>query len=281
MEENKMFDQNQMPQMQPMGGYAYNGFQGQPQATQKFNNVLTADQIKRLQQNTEQFQIGLTEEEMLRAVCNHRSVDGMSDSLVFDKMTGIARCTICGYEFRPADASESIENIKDAVERVIDYIQTVKIMYYDFPASAAQEYFPIIPLLSKLPKLFEFAAKNMSKHEAYGWAYNNYNMGAVQMLNNLNSMFGGMNGMGYQQPMMNPQMQQPQFQQAPTMNPFNAQQPMAAAPAPSVAPVFNPSAYTAPVYGGYTPQPNATPVAPTADPVVSSGDAVVTKEVTV
>lgn len=275
-----MFDANQQPMMQPMGGFAYNGFQGQPQATQKFNNVLTAEQIKRLQQNTEQFQIGLTEEEMLRAVCNHRSADGMSDALVFDKMTGIARCTICGYEFRPSDASESIENIKDAVDRVVDYIQTVKIMYYDFPASAAQEYFPIIPLLNKLPKLFEFAAKNMSKHEAYGWSYNNYNMGAVQMLNNLNSMFGGMN-MGYQQPMAQPQMAAPQFQQAPAMNPFNMQQPMQAAPAPSVAPVFNPSAYTAPVYGGYTPQPNATPVAPTADPSVASADATVTKEVTV
>ena len=274
-----MFDANQQPMMQPMGGFAYNGFQGQPQATQKFNNVLTAEQIKRLQQNTEQFQIGLTEEEMLRAVCNHRSADGMSDALVFDKMTGIARCTICGYEFRPSDASESIENIKDAVDRVVDYIQTVKIMYYDFPASAAQEYFPIIPLLNKLPKLFEFAAKNMSKHEAYGWSYNSNNMGAVQMLNNLNSMFGGMN-MGYQQPMQ-PQMAAPQFQQAPAMNPFNMQQPMQAAPAPSVAPVFGQSAYTAPVYPGYTPQPNVAPVAPTVDPAVSTGDATVTKEVTV
>lgn len=276
-----MFETNQQPMMQPMGGYNYQGFQGQPQATQKFNNVLTPEQIKRLQQNTEQFQIGLTEEEMLRAVCNHRSADGMSDSLVFDKMTGIARCTICGYEFRPADSGESIDNIKDAVERVIDYIQTVKIMYYDFPASAAQEYFPIIPLLMKLPKLFEFAAKNMSKHEAYGWSYNSNNMGAVQMLNNLNSMFGGMN-MGYQQPMMGqPQMAAPQFQpQAPAMNPFNMQQPMQAAPAPSVAPIFNPSAYTAPVYPGYTPQPNNTPVAPTADPAVAT-DATVTKEVTV
>jgi len=281
-----MFDQNQQPMMQPMGGYAYGGFQGQPQATQKFNNVLTAEQIKRLQQNTEQFQIGLTEEEMLRAVCNHRSADGMSDALVFDKMTGVARCTICGYEFRPADSSESIENIKDAVDRVVDYIQTVKIMYYDFPASAAQEYFPIIPLLNKLPKLFEFAAKNMSKHEAYGWAYNNYNMGAVQMLNNLNSMFGGMGFQGGyqapQQPMMNPQthQMQPQYGQ-PMMNPFNMQQPMQNPAAPSVAPVFNTSAYSAPVYPGYVPQANNAPVAPTADPVVANDGATVTKDVQV
>jgi len=276
-----MFDQNQQPMMQPMGGFQYNGFNGQPQATQKFNNVLTPEQIKKLQQNTDQFQIGLTEEEMMRAICNHRSIDGMSDALVFDKMTGVARCTICGYEFRPADSNESIENIKDAVERVIDYIQTVKIMYYDFPASAAQEYYPIIPLLNKLPKLFEFAAKNMSKHEAYGWAFNNYNMGAVQMLNNLNSMFGGMGNMMYQQPQYQaaPQMN-PQYQQAPMqMNPFNMQQPMPQAAAPSVAPVFNTSAYQAPVYPGYVPQANATPVAPTSDSVAS--DAVVTQEVTV
>jgi hypothetical protein len=62
------------------------------------------------------------------------------------------------------------------------------------------------------------------------------------------------------------------------MNPFNMQQPMPTV-APQQAPVFNPSAYQAPVYPGYVPQVNTTPVAPTSDAVAT--DATVTKEVTV
>ncbi len=280
-----MFDQNQ-PQMQPMGGYNYQGYMGQPQPQQKFNNVLTPEQIKRLQANREEFQISLTEEEVLRATCNHRSIDGMSDALTFDRTTGIARCTICGYEFRPVSDGESLETIQDAVDKVCDYIQTVKIMYYDFPASAAQEYFPILPLLQKLPKLFEYAAKNMSKHEDYRWQYNGANMGAFQALNQLNSMFGNY---GYQQPMyqqpMQPQFQaQPGFQQpqfgfgaqpvAPNANPFGY---------PGATPVQPTQNYNAQYQGfSYVPQPNNTPVAPTVDTTVQQpASETVTETVTV
>ena len=83
-----------------MGGYAYQGMQN---PTPKFTNVLTQEQIKQLQQKQQQFSLGLTEEERLRGICNHRSADGNSDTLVFDPVTGTARCVICGHEFKPID----------------------------------------------------------------------------------------------------------------------------------------------------------------------------------
>jgi hypothetical protein len=199
-----MFDQT-TPNQNFQGGYQYNGFNAQP----KIMNVLNNDEIKKLQQNNSQFQLGLTEKESLQAACNHRAPDGMSDTLVFDQNTGIARCTICGYEFRPIEPDAGYESIKDASDKIIDILQTIKIMYTELPAGVAKEYFQIIPLIGKIPKLFEYAARNFSKHEYNVWTYDNKNMGGVAMFQNMNNIFGasmnpGMNpGMGFQQPQPN------------------------------------------------------------------------------
>ena len=278
-----MFDQNVNPYgMQ--GGYQFNGMQNGQMP--KIPNVLNAEEIKELQQQRSQFSLGLTKREALQAACNHRTADGMNDTLVYDNVTGIATCTICGYQFRPVEAEATYETIKDASDRIVDILQTIKIMYTDLPAEAAKEYFQIIPLIGKIPQLFEFAAKNFAKHEYNGWSYNNHNMGGIAMLQNLSTMFGG--GMQMQpnfgQPMqpqfngyaMNPQ--QPvgypngMAPQMPGVNPFGyagASQPVmpnpAMAPAAPQQPVQN--GY-APQSQGYSYQPNVTaPAAPEAPAV--------------
>ena len=262
-----MFDANNNGMMNNgmpmMGGYAYQGM-GQPM--QKFNNALTPEQIKKLQQKGQQFSLAITEEEMLRGICNHRNAEGTADTLVFDPLTGEARCTICGYKFKPIEADASPDQIKEDVERIVDILQTIKLMYIDLPADAAKEFFPIIPLVEKVPQLFEFAAKNMTKHESYNWQYNNKNMGAINMFNNLQNIFGA--GM---------------MPQANVQQPMGWGQPMA----PNY-PVANngfgypgasmPGAMPNPAMNGYAPQtagfqyvPGATPTAP-ATPTVN-GDA--------
>ena len=268
-----MFDQTQNPQMMPpmMGQYQY---QPQQQAHKQMN-ALSAEEIKQLQQERSQFSLGLTTREMLQGSCTHRSIDGMSDSLTYDPVTGVARCSICGYEFKPIEAETSLETIKDSCDTIVDILQTIKILYTDLPADAAREYFQIIPLIGKIPQLFEFAAKNFAKHEANNWQYNNYNMGGISMLNNLNNMFGmGMGGMApqpmYQQPMMNPQQ--------PTM----AGYPQAAYGAPMGGNAFGyqgasqvpPQGY-APTNPGfqYQPTPQATPAAPTVSAPAAPADA--------
>lgn len=289
-----MFDQTQ----QPMGaapimpGYQYNGYN---QPLPKVMNVLSEEEIKELQQQRSQFSLGLTEREAKQAACNHRSIDGMQDSLVYDQETGIARCTICGYEFRPIEADASYETIKDAADRLVDILQTIKIMYTDLPANAAREYFQIIPLIGKVPQLFEFAAKNFTKHEYNQWSYNQHNMGGMAMLQSLNNMFGASFGgyqPGYGAPMQQPMGYAPGYQapmqQAPVGyapqpqggNPFGypgaSQQPMAPGYQPQTAP-------------GYQYQPGqAQPVAPTtsvptapAAPEANAATETVTQKVTV
>lgn len=290
-----MYDNNgmMMGQQPTMGGYAYQGM-GQP--VQKINNVLTPDQIKRLQQKSQNFSLAISEEEMLRGICTHRNAEGTADALVFDPMTGIARCTICGYEFKPIDPDIKPENLKADVDNIVDILQTIKLMYVDLPAEAAKEYFPIIPLIEKIPQLFEFAAKNMAKHEIFNWQYNNRNMGAVSMFNNLQNMFANgvaynpaynnMNGYMPQQPMMG----QPQQ--------FAPQQPVAGYPGmsngfgypgasqPTPNPAFAMGGY-APQTAGYQFVPGQQPVAPQATTPVApeapqaSDNGTVTKNVTV
>lgn len=273
-----MFDANNNGMMNNgmpmMGGYAYQGM-GQPM--QKFNNALTPEQIKKLQQKGQQFSLAITEEEMLRGICNHRNAEGTADTLVFDPLTGEARCTICGYKFKPIEADASPDQIKEDVERIVDILQTIKLMYIDLPADAAKEFFPIIPLVEKVPQLFEFAAKNMTKHESYNWQYNNKNMGAINMFNNLQNIFGA--GM----------MPQPNMQQ-----PMGWGQPMAPAPGYPVNNGFGypgasmPGAMPNPVMnGGYAPQtagfqyvPGATPTAPVTPTVNGDGSAPQTAEAT-
>jgi hypothetical protein len=99
-----MFDQTTQGTMgQANGGYQYNGYMGGAQPVQQVMNNLTAEEIQELQKQKEQFNLGLTHKESLQAACNHRTPDGTQDSLVYDNETGVARCTICGYEFKPID----------------------------------------------------------------------------------------------------------------------------------------------------------------------------------
>ena len=134
-----MFDQTYGANPYGMqGGYQFNGMQNGQMP--KIPNVLNAEEIKELQQQRSQFSLGLTKKESLQAACNHRTADGMQDTLVYDNVTGIATCTICGYQFRPVEAEATYETIKEASDRLVDILQTIKIMYTDLPAEAAKEY---------------------------------------------------------------------------------------------------------------------------------------------
>ena len=263
---------------------------GQPQQPVNYRvpSTLTPDEIKLLRKQGTTFSLGLTQEEMLRAVCNHRSEDGLSDSLTVDPVTGIARCTICGYEFRPLDPDFNIEELKEDIKRVEDIIQTTKLMYIDLPVDAAKEYYPILGLLEKLPQFLEFAAKDMTKHDNYGYNNSNYNMGPASMYQNLASMLSGMMFGGAQQPQQNTFYNQyaqqpagyPQAAYAPQapVNPFGYM----GTPQPQ-APVYNPGTPANFVYqpGMPTPTPQAAPAAAPQPQVAPAAEATVNQTVNV
>ena len=224
-------------------------FMGGPQMPTKINNFLSNEEIQKLIQKENQFSLQLTETEVLRGKCNHRSADGLRDTIVEDPITGVSRCTICGYEFRPLDIQTSPEQIQESCDTILDILQTIKLIFVGMPIEAA-EFFQLIPLIEKIPKLFEYAVKDYAKHERVDqYMYNNRNMSTMNLFNML---CGTIN----QQP-FNTQPVDPNAAAQQQPYGFAAQAPMGAA-----APQFNPymgmgmpmSNGFGYMGGGYTPQ---------------------------
>ena len=220
--------------------------------TRSFCQTLTEEEMKSLEQAQDEFTLGITKEDQLRAICMHRDINGhnMLDS---DPVTGQAKCKICGETFNIVDRC-SDQDIEDAVKNLIDILQTTKTLYVDMPADAAKKFYTILALLKKVPGLYKVSVENFSKHEN---AMNNWRFGQTNAVNEYNMLYSGYPMM--QQPMVNP-----------AYAGFAPQQPVMGYPTPQQNQGnpfgFNGTPVYQPQVQGYAYQPMApmAPVAPTA-----------------
>lgn len=237
----------------------------QPQAP-KMTQVLTPEQQNRLRNKG--FDLRLTDEDILRAVCTHKSNGNI---VLIDLGNGRMKCPICGEEFNLCEVDS--DAVKQATDLILDFLQSTKTMYLNIPEETVSNYFQIIPLLKKLPDLYKMAVDDFNKFfgntgSAYGMQRNN----GFAMLNNMFSPMAATGGY-YQQPMMQPQapgmapgyqqpMMQPQQYNPQMMNPAMGMQPPAMA-----APMMggNPFGYNGPAVNqmGYQ-APMMQPQVPTA-----------------
>lgn len=129
----------------------------------KKKNLLSVDQIEKLQKETNSIKIGLTSEEILKSRCTHRTADGEKDSLIYDPNTGIARCTICGRTLKPIDP-EKTENIQEHIDFVISLIESMKLLNASRETDEAYaEIYKVSPMLDKLPELFKISVEDFNK----------------------------------------------------------------------------------------------------------------------
>lgn len=210
-----MFDSNTN---NAYGGYQYNPQNNGP-AQVRQPSTLTPDEYNILSKEDNSFTLQISQEEAWRGICNHRTLDGSSDTLV-QEPDGKIRCTVCGWEFDPINTNTDDSEIREAVTLVEDILQTIKLLYISMPPEAAREYFQIIPLLEKIPDLFKIAVKDFAKYETNNnWSYRSGNMNTINLYNALTGQmnqpyYGYDPNMQYQQPY---QYQQPMngYQQAP------------------------------------------------------------------
>ena len=215
-------------------GMSYNQNMRMPKMTQP----VTKEMAKMLRGNVPAFSLELTKEDAVRSMCTHKDVDNNNIIAIGENHNpnsyGDSVCHVCGETFNLVDLTE--EEVTNAVNAVIDILQTTKTYYVDMPSSVVENYFIIIEFLKKLPKLYMMAVNDFNKHEnammnpisnPFGFnAYNNLvspgayggmgmgnNMMNQQMMMNndpyMNQGYNqmGMNPqMGYNQNMMNPQM---------------------------------------------------------------------------
>lgn len=229
--------------------------------TKSYCQTLTQEEMDSLKQSQEEFTLGITKEDQLRAICMHRDIEGHS-TLEMDGVTGLTKCKICGESFNIVDRC-SDNDIKAAVENLSDILQTTKTMYYDMPVDSAKKFYTILALLKKIPGLYKLATDNFAKHEnaINGWNYN----GGGSIINDYNMLYNGFMPnmqMGYQQPMMGaPMMMGQPMPMQNQGNPFGV----------NGQPVMQPT--YAPTMQGYqyspAPAPTTAPVQPVAADVAA------------
>jgi hypothetical protein len=260
--------------------YGYNYGQ-QPQQPPVFNQLLTADEMAKLQKDPNIFSTKLTELEYLRAVCTHKD---HQNHITLEKLpNGKHRCSICQSEFYLVDLNTTKEEIEATCNNIYDLLQSIKTYYGNTP-DAMREFYLMIGFIPKIKELWEVAKTYFDKATGYGGGLSmNNDQSGFAVLSNIfgnGAMAGiapgigmGANPGGYYgapaQPWYNgapvPQgaMQTPGWGQPAQPQ---GQMPPAQAPAPGGNPAFaQPPAYgyNPNFYGpapGVTPTPSANPI---------------------
>ena len=285
MMNNTVYENNGMNM--PYGNFGYPQGQAVPQQQvgPGVSNWLSPEDIALLQKGNGQFSLSVSKTDLARGQCNHYNKN--KTSALVSNNDGTVTCSICGTTFRVIGPNDgNTDDVKKAVDTVLDYMNTCKIAYYSLSPDTALTFFQIIPFLEKVPTLYDMAMKDFSKYAGVNTNMNQQNgMNAFGMyaalVNNPMNGFGapGFNygapmaqpyaqPMGYQQPMYNNGMPMNGMPQQPGYNPMY-QQPNA----PQAAPVqngyqpaqngyaFNPMGPAQPVNSNMPVQPNA-PQAP-------------------
>jgi hypothetical protein len=263
------------------GANTYYGY-GTPRPQAKNTQPLTPDQIAKLRQNGNGFDLKVTQEDLWRAACTHKEKDGRS-TLVTEP-DGTMRCTICGARFHMCDATK--EEVQKATDLLIDMLQTSKTVYLDAPDSLVSNFYQMLALLAKFPDLWERAMQNFAQYDNTGATVNPMGPGysAFNALNNLMTNPYNGYGYGYQQPYMAPMPGQGQYQQ-----PYAAPQQAVQYPQygygyqpqgyqPQYDPNANPMAYGAPT--AVAPQPGVIPNASAPAPAAAPAQAEVQQQQT-
>lgn len=238
--------------------------QQQPRA--KFTQPLTAEMINKLRSTGDSFEVKVSQEDLWRAACTHKENGNptlISEGVNPETGNEILRCTICGESFEMTDVDN--KHVEDAVNLLLNLLQTSKTMYLDAPAKLVEQYYQMIPLLKMFPKLYERSQKNFSMYEnALGMVPGQTAVGA-NGFQIMGAMLSGnpYAGMAYQPPMAPQPWAQPV---APQMMPQQPVQPQY---------VAQPQMWG----GGYQQQPNfqnplmygAAQVAPAPQPAPAAG----------
>ena len=248
-------------------GYAFGVARPQARNTQP----LTPEQIAKLRQNSNAFDMKVEVEDLWRAACTHKEKNGQST--LISNEDGSFTCTICHETFNMCESD--LDGIQDAVKTLIDMLQTSKSIYLDAPEELISQYYQIIPLLKKFPSLWDRAVKNFAMYENTGFtSINPMGPGYAGGFNTIQAlMTNPYAAFGYQNAPQQPMQNAYGYQQP---NAFYGQPPVAVAP--GYAPVdgsINPMAYgipnpTAPVAPAPGVMPGAVAPTPVSDPAATA-----------
>lgn len=190
------------------GGMQQPFMQYAPLQVPQFTQPLTVEQIRAMKKGTNsKFTIALTPEEINVAKCKHIDSDAQNQFSLLENNDGSQHCYICNEDFNLVQLSK--EEVEGLIASVLDVLQSIKTYYLDMPVSAASEFMTIIPLIKKIPALYEIAINNFNKYDV-GLHNQVSGQNSFNILNTIMApgytmpgMMGGYNP-GYGQPMGQP-----------------------------------------------------------------------------
>ena len=98
--------------------YMMGGPQYAPQPQARMTQPLTVEQIKLLRNQTPAFTLDVSEEDMLRSRCTHKTLDGKFATVLNNDAEGTVTCSICGAKFGLLEVAK--ESAEEAVRIIVD-----------------------------------------------------------------------------------------------------------------------------------------------------------------
>lgn len=183
------------------------------QRTIPMTQPLTQAEINQLKQKGPAFSLAVDPQELLASYCTHKEGNRI---VVTQNANGELYCPICGAVFK-ADWTQ--KEVEEAAKIVEDILQTIKLQYLTIPEAVAKQYFAMLPLIKKAPKLYEISCNEFAKQEQGNPIYDQNGQRGFAMLNMLTNP--------QMMAMYNPQMMGMAAPQQPMYDPnMMAQQPM-------------------------------------------------------
>ena len=194
-------------------------------------------------------------EEGVASFCNHVAPDGREATHMLPD--GRCECDICHKIWDPTIRTK--EQIQESVDNVVSCMQNIKLANV-LPVQTMRDYFPMIPLIEKLPQLYDYSMKQIDRQINGNSMY-----GAAQDA----SVYAQYRNIMYNTPYQAPMYGQPMYGQPMYGQPYVAPQaPVYGQPAqPGVSPMdINAGQAQAPVNYAAAPQPQAPVYAQPAQP---------------
>lgn len=151
----------------------YYGYQQQPFAYQPLmqqqnmqmpvkSNALTSEEIQKLRNTAPggYLNISVDSDDLLRAMCTHKDVNGVDVVQPLNDGSGNLWCPICGavWDNEPV----STEEVKETINKLLSQCNKIKWLG-DLPINIVRDYFTMMPLIKKFNDLFEYGSKNFDR----------------------------------------------------------------------------------------------------------------------
>ena len=120
--------------------------------SEKFANRLTKEEVSKLKSED----ITIRELKILRAKCNHRSLDGSHDMISQEIATGISTCGICGAKFSSVECDNS--KMQETCTDMYNLLETIKLVPMD-----NDDYDIICDTLLNLDKIRDICRKSVKE----------------------------------------------------------------------------------------------------------------------